>query len=267
MTEFFCAVNHTWTEDGMKPIEWLISENLRSFQSRIDQNPPVDYDQYDQALLKQLRAMPKWQWSLALDQYFLQDDHIFDFWTKNKIRNHGLRHAQHVLHFCAIMGNMAKLDEKDSLILLLAACFHDIGRCDNSIEPAHGERSVARLYEHYHLPLDAPMDSFTGAFVLQSMVLVNAKSNYPMPELRSNDVHVLLDLIQYHSLSDEQAETDFKKKYNDIAVARRLKLLTVFKDCDALDRLRFEGNLDIHFLRTKIARCSLRISAGINGLV
>lgn len=111
------------------------------------------------------------------------------------------------------------------------------------------------------------MAQFSQAFSLQSMVLVNSKSEVPMPELRKNDVHVLLDIIQYHSLDDSQAQTDFTKRYNDRAAQRRLTLLSLFKDCDALDRLRFTGNLDVHYLRHRNARCLLGRSAVLNGLV
>ncbi|MFD1672406.1 hypothetical protein ACFQ5M_09875 [Agrilactobacillus yilanensis] len=267
MTELFCAAHQSWTDDGIKPIEWLTSDGLKAFDCKIDSGEPVTYVQYDQTFLTQLRSEPQWQWDVALNQYFLQDDRIFDFWHKNKIRNHSLRHVQHVLHFCAIMNSIEQLDEKDALILLLTACFHDIGRVNADVAPDHGAQSVARLYDHYHLSEAVPIETFTEAFTLQSMVLLNSQSNYPMPELRANDVRVMLDLMRYHSLEDTQAETDFKERYNDRAAQRRLRLLHLFKDCDALDRLRFKGNLDVHYLRTTAARRMLRISAGFNGLI
>lgn len=267
MTELFSAAHHDWTEDGTKPLEWIVSEGLDSFKSKIDQEKPIDYEQYGQTLLTQLRAAPKWQWALALDHYFLQDDRIFDFWTKDKVRNHGIRHAQHMLHFSSVMNIVENLDEKDSLILLLAACLHDIARHDQAAEnKAYGQEAVDMLYAHYHLAPDASVTAFTNAFVMQSLVLVNSQSNYPMPELRPNDVHVLLDILTYFSLDAAQAEIDFNNKYNDRAAGRRLHLLCLLKDCDILDRLHFKDHLDVHYLKTATARCSLRISAEINGL-
>ncbi|MCH4171237.1 MAG: hypothetical protein LKF36_08430 [Lactobacillus sp.] len=267
MTELFANADHNWTPDGTKPPQWVVLELSQKFQSQAEDGTIIGYPQYDSALDDTVTSQYQGAWQRALDQYYLQDTKIFDFWADTHIANHQVSHVQHVLYFATVMAYLAHLDAKDSLILQLAACFHDIGRRNGGIDPTHGRLAVERLYQHYKLAPDGDVAQFAQAFSLQSMVLVNSKSEVPMPELRQNDVHVLLDIIQYHSLDDRQAQADFSQRYNDRAAQRRLRLLGLFKDCDALDRLRFAGNLDVHYLRHRNARCLIARSAVLNGLV
>ncbi|GAF39575.1 hypothetical protein FC83_GL001049 [Agrilactobacillus composti DSM 18527 = JCM 14202] len=128
MTELFANADHNWTPDGTRPPQWVVLELAQKFQSRTEDGPIIGYPQYDGALNETVAAQYQGSWQRTLNQYLLQDTKIFDFWATDHIANHQVSHVQHVLYFATVMAYLERLDPKDSLILQLAACFHDIGR-------------------------------------------------------------------------------------------------------------------------------------------
>jgi putative nucleotidyltransferase with HDIG domain len=62
--------------------------------------------------------------------------------------DHSLIHAGKVCLFSALIGKRLGLNEEDTLSLMAAAIFHDIGRINNSDDAAHGDRSAKKLREY-----------------------------------------------------------------------------------------------------------------------
>ncbi|WP_416353833.1 HD domain-containing protein [Agrilactobacillus fermenti] len=256
MTNYYADAVHAWTTDGTQPPLWLATQNAGVFwrnqaPSSVKKQVITQLTSLEvQALLQDSRK----DWYENLVQYALNQKTIFDFW-QTKTHDHGREHAQRVLKLSVLLSIMQQVSLKDSLILYLSAIFHDIGRTNDQIDPKHGALGTARLLNHYKItpPLTATkLKLFTKAFALQSMVLLNSQAVLPMPELNTNDSHVLLDLITYHSLPTTAAKQAFAH-YNDRAQQRRFKLLALLEDADALERVRFKGNLNIDYLRTPAA--------------
>lgn len=129
---------------------------------------------------------------------------------------HGREHEARVLLLCLTLGHMLKLPQSDMKALATAAVHHDTQRNNDGEDAEHG-LWARRAYEMGNRRAD-PIVSF---------------------------------LCEYHSLPDEEG---FKAIRETRALsknrARVEQLYRVFKDADALDRVRFGiQNLDMSFLR------------------
>lgn len=123
---------------------------------------------------------------------------------------HGILHTKRVLKLSLALAKKLTLTPQDTKILAVAACYHDIGRENENIEPEHGLKSSRKVLR---LGLDK------------------------LHNLSEKDLDVVLDLIRFHSLAD-YLWTD----------REHLLLYQILKDADALDRLRFD-DLDPKYLR------------------
>ena len=138
---------------------------------------------------------------------------------------HGKLHTFRVILNCLLLANLKKVSPKEREILCAAAVFHDTRRQNNGEDTAHGE-AAAKYFRKF---AEEHPDSVAYHKVTEQ-------------------------LIQYHSLPDS---------YGRKAVAEENQhLYDIFKDADALDRVRFGiYALDLHQLRTKEAK-SMTIIAG-----
>ncbi len=144
---------------------------------------------------------------------------------------HGILHTQRVLLHLLILCDLLKLSHNEKKILCTAAMYHDLGRVHDYEDLTHGVRS-RKIYE--------------------------SNVEYPSP--------VVSFLIEYHSRPDEDG---FKEIENNPRLSGDKELVillyNVFKDADALDRVRLGlRDLDLNYLRlpeskrlTKIARLLL----------
>ena len=131
---------------------------------------------------------------------------------------HGRLHTFRVLMNALMISEMKDLPESDKNILATAAIFHDTMRDNNGDDRDHGEKS-AEYYAKF------------------------AASHSEYEEY----CETVYQLIKYHCLPYEEG-------YRAIAKEKH-HLFEVFKDADALDRVRFGmRNLDMNQLRTDEAK-------------
>lgn len=136
---------------------------------------------------------------------------------------HGKAHQARVILLCLMLATLKGLPARGCKILAEAAIYHDTKRADAGPDPEHGKRSA----EYYRENTDAPD---------------------PLVE----------QIIEYHCRPDEEGHTaiaSLMAAANQKTAALAHLCYDVFKDADALDRVRFgTSNLDIRFLRTKEAK-------------
>lgn len=131
---------------------------------------------------------------------------------------HGELHISRVLLWTLMLSEELNLEEYDRHILAMAALYHDLGRRNDDDDNGHGIRSKT-IYDH-SIELDL------GEF----------------PD------EITKFIIKYHCLPDDSA---YLVGCND-----KVKLLyQIFKDCDALDRVRFGvRDVDLNQLRLPISK-------------
>lgn len=148
-------------------------------------------------------------------------DTIYKLDFKHLSREHGLDHTIRVAVLTQLLANELSLSEEDKKILATAALYHDTGRENDNEDKKHG---------------------------LNSMLYYQENSE------ESNEI--VSFLIKYHSLPDRKGERAIKFNENLSTQSERVTtLFNIFKDCDALDRVRFRiRDLDVNYLRLDISR-------------
>lgn len=137
---------------------------------------------------------------------------------------HGLGHMKRVLFLNLIIAYLEKLSAQDCNILVNCSLYHDIGRIDNRADSFHGTLSYEKA----------------------------VKNNLLKDILKDEDSQITKFVITTHCVDDSLIST-MLNDYEAIEDQERgLRLLKIFKDADALDRIRF-GGLDVRYLRTKHA--------------
>lgn len=136
---------------------------------------------------------------------------------------HNAKHSTRVLLYALLLAQMMKLPDADKVRLAEAAAYHDCGRANDFVDGSHGDAS-AKVYE------SVGKDS------------------------------VVSFVIRQHCLSDGENRASLQEGFSEPQRKRCKVLLDVFKDADALDRLRFgfafqtQDGLDVTQLRTAAAR-------------
>ncbi|MCX7709165.1 MAG: hypothetical protein N2484_04880 [Clostridia bacterium] len=131
---------------------------------------------------------------------------------------HGVCHAKRVLFLCLTLSSRIQLGKAGRNILVEAAKFHDIGRFNDEDCEIHGCLSFKRMLD---LKLANCMDT--------------------------EDLQVLKYVIENHCIEDEIA---LKRLigYRIREKEKACRLLKIFKDADALDRVR-TNDLEVSYLR------------------
>lgn len=143
---------------------------------------------------------------------------------------HDINHTKRVCYLSIVLSYLYKLPLDDIMILLNSGMLHDIGRLcnDESMQGEdefHGERSVSIIKE----------------------------KRIQLKEISIEDQEIIKTLIIYHC-KDDKVGIEFIIKNNIIKDKdRAIKLYNIFKDCDALDRVRIK-DLDIKYLRCEESR-------------
>ena len=125
---------------------------------------------------------------------------------------HNANHAHRVLIHSVVLSSIMNLTNADKEILYTAAVYHDIGRINDSIDPTHGFRS---WFKFIHGIYDNKMDK--------------------------EQINIVKYLIINHCL-----DGDFTHNF-DLKTREKEYLLRIFKDADALDRVR-NNKLNISYL-------------------
>lgn len=130
---------------------------------------------------------------------------------------HGKLHTLRVLLNCLLLSSLKGLTQKEMDILCTAAIFHDTMRANNGEDSVHG----ADAAEYYKKYAAAHPECISYAKITEQ-------------------------LIQYHSLPDMFGQQAISSEEQHLFV--------IFKDADALDRVRFGIRaLDLRQLQTKEA--------------
>jgi len=142
---------------------------------------------------------------------------------------HGMAHEARVLLLSLFIAEFLELPASDRRILATAAIYHDTQRTNDGIDSQHGKQS-----KDYYLSSAAK----------------------PNP--------LVAFLCEYHCLPDKDA---YQRITTDRTLSKNRKratlLYNIFKDADALDRVRFEiRDLDLNMLRLPISK-SLTLFARI----
>ena len=154
----------------------------------------------------------------VMEYYHDYRELITDYAEFNMEGDHGEIHSARVLLNCLLIAKEMKLTHHETDILAIASVFHDTMRDNDGDDVKHGEAS-AKYY---------------AQFAKDHPALVNYEK-------------VIEQIIKYHCLPDEIGRSEINKRY--------LKLFYIFKDADALDRVRFGiRDLDIKQLRTPEAK-------------
>ena len=134
---------------------------------------------------------------------------------------HGLAHEARVLLLCLIIAELLDLPVSDRKILAEAAIYHDTQRTNDIVDPTHGKMS---------------------------------KEYYISNVIRPNPLVAFL--CEYHCIPDEEAYCEIRKNRVLSKNRRQSTLLyDIFKDADALDRIRFGiQDLDLDMLRLPISK-------------
>lgn len=137
---------------------------------------------------------------------------------------HGLAHAKRVMVLADVLAERCGMSIDDRLILEYAAAFHDIGRQNHKEDEQHGRESYR---------------------------LIEAEGLLPA-KLQNSERKILQFVVEAHPIGYEKAcQIITCKEIED--GERALRLLSVMKDADTLDRCRF-GNVDINYLINEEAK-------------
>lgn len=131
---------------------------------------------------------------------------------------HGLSHARRVMILSDVIASQCGVNEHDKVILKYAAAFHDIGRINHKEDGEHGVESYKKVEEGKLFP----------------------------SHIQGEDITILRFVIEEHPKKFESAR-DKLEKLNISDKQRAMKILSILKDADALDRCRF-GNVDNKYL-------------------
>lgn len=131
---------------------------------------------------------------------------------------HGLLHTKNVIFMVILLAHLQGLNQNDIDLLAQTALFHDIGRSNDNYDPHHGK------------------DSF------------NKLEKLNLLKLAGNDRDIARFIIENHCIDDQDAKQKLDQ-YISHDRERALRLYSIFKDADGLDRVRIM-DLDVKQLRS-----------------
>lgn len=134
---------------------------------------------------------------------------------------HGISHMKRVLLHSFFLSFLEQLSAKDRKVLLYAAAFHDIGRSHDALCERHGADSIEKM---------------------KKVVAVQE-------QLEPEDLRALQFIMRWHCIADQRGV----KALGEMPAAEQARikyLFFLFKDCDALDRVRIL-DLDFKYLRCR----------------
>lgn len=135
---------------------------------------------------------------------------------------HGIGHSARVLLLCDKLSELNDLSDIEKKILLTAALWHDIGRNNDMCDDYHGFESMKKV--------------------------LSRKGIYPYNSLSESDLNVVRFIVENHPIDDTNGIENIANYSIDRDIA--IKLYFIFKDADALDRLRI-GDLNPKYLRNQ----------------
>lgn len=156
--------------------------------------------------------------SEQIEKYNTYASQLDSAWFFSPDGIHGLAHIKRVLVHVLLLSNELGLSQSDTDLLCYSAIYHDIGRINDHYYEAHGRDSCNKIIR---LRLPIPKDD--------------------------EERNILFFIIFSHCVEDEDAAR-YLACHDIIDSQRAMALLKVFKDCDALDRVRVD-HLNLDYLR------------------
>lgn len=147
---------------------------------------------------------------------------------------HGVMHSKRMLMYLSLIAKhfKPKLTDAEFKMLELACIVHDLGREHDEEDEEHGLYSVEEIDE-------ALIDIFK------------------LSEMQGEIVKLI---VHYHCMDDEYGEQAIQNHPLIKSPKRAIELFRLFKDIDALDRVRL-GDLDANRLRYEVSRRVLGVNA------
>lgn len=138
--------------------------------------------------------------------------------SNNNLESHDKIHSLRVMFLSLIIASQLDCKKHDLYTLVETSVFHDICRENDDVDEIHGLNAYG-IYEEY-----------------------NGKSD------------LMKFLLTYHCKDDSEA-IHYLKQSNILDKENAYKIFSIFKDADALDRVRFGvKDLDINYLRNDISK-------------
>lgn len=158
-----------------------------------------------------------------------------EFWQiAGDLDIHTQGHCERVLMHALRIGDERKVSDRQLLALAHASIFHDTRRKDNYLDTGHG----ARAAEYYKGYCSESLNGADGSYKTDTY-----KALVFLPEAYS--------VVWYHDRDDELGEKYIRDHGGDNS-DNWLEVYHIFKDADALDRLRLgTWCLDPKYLRTE----------------
>lgn len=166
---------------------------------------------------------------------------IHGFTTNENSSCHALTHSARMLFYLLMLSDELELKDIDKKILAYCCIHHDIGRTNDYEDKVHGKDSVNKT--------------------LKLKLYRNFK-------FKNDELDIANIIIECHSIDDEDGINKIKNKFKDSKKQNYIiKLYKIFKDIDALDRVRFNGHdLDINFFRNKNIKSKLLIASTLTNI-
>ena len=219
-------------KDRLKGIKQVVSnakkaiqteENLKYFNNVAEKDRLKGIKQLD---LSDIAKEMQEDGTLAKHIAELRDINNSKLYEGVSMPEHGIEHVESVLLSAMYIGKKEQITEKDMDLLVEAAKFHDCGRGTEGI-----------------------MHGLEGA---------NGAETYLKKNYSNEDLAKIKAAIEYHAIPDNQQDLEnLLDKYHITKIDERektKKIANVLKDADALDRVRFPGNLDERYLRTDTSK-------------
>ncbi|MBP2098067.1 HD domain-containing protein [Enterococcus rivorum] len=265
MTTYYSVNKHLpsqddWTTDQFQILNDLVHGTGDTLFERNNDHRVFAFPQYQINDVKKLTVLHfKEESFFSLINYFNEMDNFGLF--KDSVIAHGNSHGIRVAWLCMIVATIDQLPLNQTLILVIAGLFHDVGRTwQNLNDQFHGEKSYSRFAK----ALSSSEEDYNSITARLNHIL------YKVLELSSplslKDIKLLQHIISIHSLNQRQ-KIIYGKSHSLLTNNNFKRLTMLFDDCDALDRVRFEGNLNIQFLNTKNAKSLIHYAKQIQKIL
>jgi hypothetical protein len=169
------------------------------------------------------------------------------FYDDNKI--HSIEHIEKVILFAGILSQNQY--GTDIQLLITAAAFHDSGRNGNDTNTDHAELSAKQIEKYFNENPENPFGiTKENLGILQTAIHYH---EYIEPKRGKVDLEKINELCKQYGVKKEDLEST-------------IKICTLLKDADALDRARFarRGRLDKNYLRSDVAKSDKIIEYAID---
>lgn len=234
------GVRGTYLMEGkIKKADVLAIEDEYEFEVIVD--PSKVYDVQSAFSFYDVDSLDKFNGTNAMATFMITRSAVLTRIKAGGAGNfHSAAHSNRVMLLCSLLGYLYGLSNEDVARLCIAGAFHDCSRTTEDVEPGHGAASADRYMKFNMSRLYLPDEK--------------APHNPVLSSIKSRDSIVEL-LIRYHDLPDSEGYAAIMS-LPDTQRDKAKQLFEIFKDADALDRVRLglRDGIDLDLLRTAEAK-------------